>query len=177
MVTAHPYRLALATNSTATVFTSKVSTTTKPSGTGVFDLFGASLGVGLNGCVPKFIQLSPFGKDGNNDTFDMRLWGWSRVVDSTLTVPATVWVPTLLLEMNVILGNIALAGIGTGNFQSDTLTIVDGDANSPISSTASDTGANILVHLRGCELIEFDWDLAGAQEGVSMNSLFKFVDQ
>ncbi len=176
-VSAQPYRLALATNSTATGFTSKTSTTTKPSGTGVFDLFGTTLSVGLGGNVPRFIELQPFGKDGNNDTFDMRLWGWSRVVDSTLAVPATVWIPKLLAELNVVLGNIALTGIGTGNFQSDTLTIVDGDSASPVISPASDTGASILIHMRGCELIEFDWDLAGAQEGVSMNSLFKFMDQ
>ncbi len=71
----------------------------------------------------------------------------------------------------------ALTGVGTGNFQSDTLTIAAGDTNSPIISPSSNTGASILVHMRGCELIEFDWDLAGAQEGVSMNSLFKFMDQ
>jgi hypothetical protein len=176
-VTAQPYRSALATNSTSTGFTSKTSTATKPTGTGVFDLLGTTLSVSAGGYVPRFVELLPFGKDGNNDTFDMRLWGWSRWVDSTLTYPATVWIPKLLMELNVVLGNITLTGIGTGNYQSDTLTIADGDSTSPIISPASDTGASILVHMRGCELIEFDWDLAGAQESVSMNCLFKFMDQ
>ena len=167
--------MALATNSTSTGFTSKTATTTKPYGANVVDLFSTFIAVGIGNSVPRFIDLLPFGKDGNNDTFDMRLWGWNRVIDSSIAVGTTVWVPKLLLELNVVLGNIALAGIDTGNFQADTITIAKGDANSPIISPANDTGASVLSHLRGCELIEFDWDLAAAQEGVSMNSLIKFL--
>lgn len=176
-VTANPLRLALATNSTSTGFTAKTATTTKPSGNGIFDLFSPTLGLSLVGNIPRFIELLPFGKDGSDDTFDMRLWGWSRVSDSTLTYPATVWVPKLLLQLNVVLGNIAITGISTGNYQADTITIAKGDSTSPIISTANDTGASVMAHLRGSELIEFDWDLAGAQEGVSMNCFWKLMDQ
>jgi hypothetical protein len=167
MVSAYPFRVILAANSTSTGFTSKVATTTKPSGNGVIDLQTAN-------SIQKFLQLAPFGTDGSNDTFNMRVWSWVETID---VQPKTVWIPLLLNELNITLGNIALAGIGTGNYQADTITISAGDGSSPISSPANDCGANILIHTRGSRLIELDWDLAGAQEAVSMNSLYRFVDQ
>lgn len=172
MATANTYRRALSTNATATSFTAKTPTATKPSGNGVFDLLASSVNVGVN--VPRFIDMVPYGTDGSNDTFSYRVWGWSKLNDATLGI---VWIPRLLLEASITIGNVAATVLGSGNCLADTISIVDGDATSPVISTESDTGASIIIHSRGSELIEFDWDLAGAQEAVSMNCLWKPMDQ
>lgn len=165
-------RKALATNDTGTSFAAKIPTTTKPTGDGVFDLLSESLGVSVGETIPHFIQIIPYGTNGDNDTFDMRLIGWSRSTDAT-----PVWVPQLLVDLNVVLGNISGAAIAANTFMADAITIAKGDGDAPEISPANDTPASILVHLRGCELIEFDWDLAGAQEGASMNAFWRLTDQ
>lgn len=169
--TANALRKALTTNSTATSFTAKNATTTKPSGAGIFDLLAVDVNVSSQG-MAKFIQLIPFGTNGDNDTFDMQLWGWSKTTDTT-----PVWVPQLLVELNVVLCAATQGEADT--YLADTLTIAKGDADASKISPAGTSNfvASILVHLRGCELIEFEFDLAGGQEAVSCNSYWRLVDQ
>ena len=170
------YHRALVANSTAAAFTAKVPTTTKPTGVGVFDLFDRDVGVGMEPYVPKFIEMQPWGKDTANDTFDMRLWGW-REVSLREPTGAGLWVPKLLLELNCILGNIAQSE--TGTFMADAITIAVGAvaADGGVITTANDTPASILAHLRGSRLIEFDFDLAGGVPGTEMNCWWAAFDQ
>jgi hypothetical protein len=132
------------------------------------------LGFAVDTHMPEFVQLIPFGTNGDNDTFDMRMWGWSKVHLTEL------WIPQLLLQVNVVLGSASGAAIAADTFLADTLTLVEGSSEKTLAdliSTADNTPASALVHTHGCQLIEFDFDLAGAQEGVSMNCYWRPVDE
>ena len=177
MTHVYPLRRALTTNSTSGAFTSKVQTATEPIGTGVFDLFDADLGLATNTFSPSHLFLMPFGTDGSNDTFDMRVWAWSQVYAPDLDDHDS-WVPYLLLDLSLVLGNVA--AIGTGEFFADTITVNKGageDWFRSLVTMANDTPANIITHLRGARKIEFDFDLAGAQAGVAMNCYWRALDQ
>lgn len=168
MATCHPYVKALETSSTSTSFTALTPTTTKPSGAGIFDLLNG----GFSGNVPSWLQLQPYGTDGNNDTFDFRLYGYSEVRGSA----TKVYVPQLLIDVSVVLGNIAATDLGAGNFLADTLTINDGAIDGLFRNhidCQEDLPASVIVHTRGCRFIRFDWDLAGAQEAATMNCLWR----
>lgn len=177
MYTQDRLRRALATSSTSTGFTAKVPTSTEPTGAGIFDLYDEELGIAKCGRIPRWILLMPFGTDGSNDTFSFRLWGWTQVTCNTvnLTGDQNLWVPQLLAEIAVVLGNISFTLIATSHFMADTLTLSKGYTG-PVNSPANDTPGQIMVDLLGNRKIEFDWDLAGAQEGVAMNCYWRMVD-
>jgi hypothetical protein len=166
-----PFYKALATNSTATGFAAKIPKATEPSGDGIHNLQIKPHGLTSGG--PGYLQLVPMGTDGDNDTFDMRVYGWRRVHDATL------WVPFLLADISVVLGNISGAAVGTGVFMADTITLNDGvpaGVFSGLNSAAEDLTSFLVVHTMGAQYIEFDFDLTGGQEGVAMNCLFALID-
>lgn len=167
-VSVRDFRRALAANSTATGFTAKLPTATKPASAGVIDLFADS-GEGINAPpnIPKYAQLVPYGTDSNDQTFSQRLWGWSATDQG-------VWIPQLLLQLDVTLGNIAATAIAASHLLADTIALAAGDAHAEMISPANDTPASVLVHLRGSQLIEFDWDMTGA---ASANCLWRLMDQ
>lgn len=176
--TSIPFRYALATNSTSTAFTAQNASTTAPSGDGVIDLLSRELGVGLaDHSVPTYLQLIPFGTDGDNDTFDMRVYGFSPTVPTDLVIDNAIYIPQLLLDLSVVLSAITFSQHAASTFLADTLTVNDGAAdNGPwqsIISPAEDLVASIIIHTRGCRYIKFDWDLAGGQEAVSMNCMWR----
>ena len=178
--TAFPFRRAFATSATSADFTAKIplAATAKPSGVGVFDILSTSLGYAKDTYVPQYLQIQPFGTDANDETFSMRLWGWSKIhnLGSTPGTPAAdhgVWVPQLILQLDCVLGNIAATAIEAGAFLVDTITVVDGDADVAVISPANDTPGHILVHYRACELIEFDVDIG---TGGAANALWRPVD-
>ena len=167
------FQKAISTNSTSTAFTAQVPTTTVPSG---IDLMTEVIREGRDSFrVPNLIQVVPFGTNGNNDTFDMRVFGWSATDDST-----TVYMPQLLADVSVVLGNIDGAAIAADTFIADTLTVNDGAAdNGPwrtVTDCQEDLPASFIVHTKGCRYITFDWDLAGGQEAVSMNAYWRSLD-
>lgn len=170
-----PFRKALATNSTSTSFTAQNATTTEPSGDGVIDLLSSSVGVGMGVRVPSYIQLLPFGTDGANDTFDMRVWGYVPTTDAT-----KVYIPFLLVDLSVVLGAATATPIAANTLLADTLTVNDGPAdNGPwrvLIDAQEDLVATATIHTFGCRYLKFDWDLAGAQEGVSVNCLWRPVE-
>lgn len=174
-VNARPYRKARATNSTATTFTAASFIPTVTKGTTWIDLLDPAYGAG-GGHVPDWLEFMPYGTDGSNDTFNMQIWGWSQTSDAT-----PVYIPQLLALVAVVLGNIDAAAIAAGNFLADTLTVTKGPADNAewgsVISPANDTVATLILHTRGCQWLDFDWDLAGAQEGVSMNCLWRPMDQ
>lgn len=170
MSTVRELQAALAANSTATSFSAKIPTVTQPTGAGVWDLLDAS-NRNKDGGTAKYVQLIPYGTDANNETFDMRLWGWNKTADAT-----PVWIPQLLLEVQCTLGNIDAAAIAASHFMVDTIVIVEGDTAGAegLINTAADTPASILVRLRGVELIEFAFDLTG---GAAANCLWRTLDE
>jgi hypothetical protein len=173
MAFCYELRKALDTNSTSADFTAKNTQATEPSGAGVFDLFEEGYNVGLD--VPRWIKLIPFGTDGDNDTFDMRLYGWNKVRGSD------IYVPQLLIDLSVVLCARTATTIAASTFLADTLTINDGPAADGtfrnLIDCQEDMVASVLVDTRGCRWIEFDWDLAGAQAAASMNCLWSLRDQ
>lgn len=166
--TSHPLRRAFATNSTANSFTAKIPIATEPSGVGVFDLQAIANGVGGEGHIPRYIQLIPYGTDADNETHNLRLWGWSRVGVED------IWIPQLLLEIAFTLGSISGAVIGTNHFMADTIIITYGDADAPEISPANELVASILTHLRGVRYIEFAGDLG---TGAATNCFWRTMDQ
>lgn len=168
-----PLTAVLSANSASTGFTAKVPTTTKPSGDSVLDLFALGVNVGVN--VPSYIHVMPWATDGNNDTYSVRLIGWRRTAEST-----PKWFPETLAELAIVLGSIdASTALGAGAVMADTITVTTGPAEGPfrcVISPANDTPANIKIHTMGVAMIEFDWDLSGAQEATGMNAHYAFVN-
>lgn len=175
MAALFPFRYALATNSTSTSFTAQNSTSTEPSGVGVFDLGAIPYGSTQN--VPSYLQLIPFGTNGDNDTFDMRLYGYNPTVPTDLVTDTAIYIPQLLVDLSVVLGATTFSDHAADTLLADTLTVNDGAAdNGPwrsVIDAQEDLVASVIVHTRGCRYIKFDWDLAGGQEGVSMNCLWR----
>ena len=173
---AAPLRKALETNSTATSFTAKIPTTTAPTGTGVFDLTDSTYGMGVNGCVPEYLMLLPYGGNDNDETFSMRLWGWSRTIGAEGTA---LWVPQLLVELAVTLSSSSGAAIGTGMLMADTLVATYGITDEKIlgvslMAPANNVPAAAWVNLRGCQRIEFDFDSTGND---AQNCFWRPVDR
>lgn len=179
MATCHPFKAVLTANSTSTGFTAQNTTTTDPAGTtGVIDLLEGSSKFQYSGNVPSWVQLMPFGTNGENDTFDMRVYGLNAILGAT-----PIFVPQLLLDVSVILSALTATHIAADTFLADTFVLNDGAADldgafeqSPwvsVISPAEDLPGSILLHTRGCRYLKFDWDLAGGQEGVSMNCLWR----
>ena len=171
-VTALTLRKALASNSLATSFTTKIPTTTAPDTVaavnGVFDLTDPQYGVGVNGRIQRFIQLIPFGGNTQNLTYDMRVWGWSKTGEAT-----PIWIPQLLLDVTCTLGSISATAVAANMLMVDTITINDGDDAAADISPEEDLSASVLLHLRGCERIEFDFDRTGAD---ACNCFWRAVD-
>ena len=167
-VTAFPLRRALVTNATTTSFTAKIPVAVKPSGVGVFDVFDMAIGQAIDTYMPWYLNLIPFGTDAADETFDMRLWGWSKVADTAL------WIPQLLVELNVTLGSVDGTAIGASHLLADTIVIAKGDADAPEINPENDLPGSILVHLRGCDMFEFDFDLTGA---AAANAYWRMMDQ
>ena len=164
MILAKTWRKALTTFSTSTGFTAPAGSTTRNAA--AIDLLDSTLGF-KGGKAPDYLNLLPICKDGSNDTFDFRLYGLAIDNDS-------IYVPELLIDVSVVIGAQTLS---TGVYLADTITINDGAAdNGPWSSkidAQEDLVATILVHTRGNRWVYFDWDLAGGQEAVSMNCLYR----
>jgi hypothetical protein len=170
---AFPLRLARSTNSTATSFTAKIPVAVEPSGAGVHDLMSADMGYGRGTYTPKYIEIIPFATDGDNDTFSMRLYGWTKVYATAL------WIPRVIADLAVVVGSISGTAIAANTVMADTITVTKGPAAGAFQdliNTANDTPASIILHTRGCDILEFDFDLAGAQEGVSMNAYWRLLD-
>ena len=154
--------------STSTAFTDKEPTVTKPTGDQVIDVTALAEAVSVGAHVPDHIELIPVGTDAADETFDMRLWGW------TFEPGNGMYWPRLLVELNCTLGTADLpAALATNGLLCDTISLAAGDSDASLNSPANDTIANALVDIRGCDLVEIDFDSTGA---ASMNVHYRFVD-
>lgn len=174
-----PLVKALAVNATTSAFTAKTAAVlTRPSGNLVTDL---TAGV-PSGKVPARLRLFPYAAAASNDTFAMRVWGWSRV-------GATTYVPAILGDFTCTVG--AFTGCTGGDVLStelfvDTIAIVaaTGEATTTANTTrdgtavlyspANDTPGYVEVPVRGCELVEFDFDQT--LNTPAMNCLIGFLE-
>lgn len=163
-----PFRKASSTDATSTSFTAKIPVATEPSGVAIHNLLSEALGWGGGVMVPSHLQLVPYCTAANDITFDFRVFGWNKVAG------LSIWVPQLLIDVSVVAGNMAGTVILANSFMADTLTVNDGPADNglwrSIIDCQEDLPASIVIHTRGCQYIEFDFDATGA---TAMNVLFR----
>jgi hypothetical protein len=177
---------ALTTDSTASSFASKVMTFTEPTGNGVID-FGDP-----GEEVPCFLLLWPYATSGDNDTMDMRVIGWRRLLSTAQG--RTAWLPGALGQFTCTMSaQVGVAGapvVATERF-ADTIVehatvkldgrTVDSAAATPIfyGSTVMHSPANDLIGmiqmpLRGCEKVEILFDTTAAGT-TAMNALYALL--
>lgn len=164
-VIAASFRQALASNSVETAFAAKIPTITKPASAGVVDL----LGEGLKDGVYENILVIPYGTDADDETFDMRIYGWNK----DPTSGTNLWIPFILIDVSVTLSSAVFTVKAASSFMPDTITENAGaEGASVITSTgeANVSSAHMVVPTRGAELMEFDFDSTGA---AAMNALWK----
>lgn len=192
MQTTSPLSKAFDVNTTSSAFTSIIPTITEPVGvnpgevgSGIFNLSPSK-----RGSVPDNVLVSFFGAGSDNDTFDVRLWGWDRIGSDPST---TLWVPRILATFTCTVSQmVGIAGakvINTDRFV-DTLVVnaiapqpfMPGVSETPaaeyigtikVFSPANNFRAYAVVPLNGCEKLQFDFDMTGATSG---NSLFRFLN-
>lgn len=142
-----------ATSSTDTTFPSRVATSTNPSGTGVV------VDPIVKGS-PDWLRVIPFGDGADNSTFDLRVIAWD-------VSHLGLWVPTILAQAACTLS----AAVGANGFEvtssqrfADTITLTQVQANvdSKLSSPLGDLIGSFQVQTRGATLIEIIFDLGTA---------------
>jgi len=152
-----PFAKALAANSTDLAFPSRIPTTTTPADAGVLSLVINTDG----GVTHDRMLVIPYGVGNDNLTFSVRIIGWRLI--------STLWVPCILTElactMSAAVGITGAAVVATERF-ADTITLVTnmGNANVDvvITSPANDTPAHAVINLKGCQKVEFTFDMTGA---------------
>lgn len=153
---AEDFTKLLDTNATNASFSSKVPTTTKPSGDGVLE-------VEKNNNLLVVL----FGTDAANETFDARIIAWSKV--------ATLWVPTPVVTVSCTLSTVtgvSGATVTNSNFFVDTISLSSGDSDTKLVSPANNTIGYVLLDVVGAELAEIQFDMTGA---ASANALTRRI--
>lgn len=173
MATLSYFRKALTANDTGTTFGARIPQVAVPSGAGIFDLSAAPYG--LTTSAPSFLHLLPFGTAANDKTFSMRVWGWSPAAD----VVGGLYIPFLLADLGVVLGNIDGSAIAASTFLADTITLTTGIPAGPFSgllNTGTDLPASITIHTLGAKYIDFDFDAdAGGAASTNANCYWRLL--
>lgn len=184
---------AFGTNTTEASFASIVPTLTEPVavnigevGSGIFNLVPGGFGK-----VPDAVLVGFFGAGSDNDTFDVRLWGWDRIGSVTVE-----WIPRPLASFScTVSGTTGVAGGAIVNTDRivDTIVVnaiapqpfipgVDASAAAitrgtiRIMSPANNMMAWAFVPVYGCEKIQFDFDMTGATNGNAVFRMLNFED-
>lgn len=157
------FRRALTANSTDTSFASKVATLTEPSGSGVLDM-------GAGGALaPNGVLVVPYGAGNDDTTFAMRIIGWRSITEHSSNQKITEWIPIILVELACTLSTAvgATGGVIGGGRMADTLSLVTGNDDISIDfvSPTGNVAAHAVVDVKGCEKIEFSFDMTGATSG------------
>lgn len=170
MLSINELQRALANNSTSNAaFATKVPVAAKPSNAGFFPASDAALGrrLGMSSFGPRRLLVVPFGTDAANETFDMRVWGWSKVSEANL------WIPHLIADLAVTLGAIAATEVGANHLLADTIVVTKAEPNIIVSSPANDTPGFALMHLHGVQFLDFEFKVGTA---AAANCYWRTVD-
>lgn len=174
---AFPWRRLTTTNSTATSHASVVPTTTEPAETtaGVVNLKTRGAWCTDGAHTSDLVMIQPYGSDANNENYAMRVYGWSKLADADDSDMHGLWVPMLLVECTVTLGNIAATTLGANNFMADTVTIDKGNgALHTASSPTGDLPAYLVVDPLGSHYLQFTFDIdSSGTASASANALIR----
>lgn len=169
MLTLNEFRRALTANHTAaTAFSTKLPVAALPTSLGFFSGIDHRLATaGVKGYGPRRIMVVPFGTDAANETFDMRIWGWSKVTGADL------YIPHLIADLAITLGAVAATPVGALHLLADTIVVTKAEPNIIVSSPANDTPGFALVHLHGAQHVEFEFKVGTA---AAANCYWRTVD-
>ena len=178
----NPIRRLFTTNVNSASFPSKIYTITEPVNDGVLKLTD---GVGMG--IPERIQIWPLGLGSDDDVSSMRVIGWQRVMQDTLT---TGWIPTILGEwVCTFSAAVGVAGSAVLNTERFADTIVPVAARQPdytiaagtaigsgvkVCSPTADLIGHIVMPIGGYEKLEFTFDQTTGTS--TSNVLYKLLD-
>ncbi len=184
-----PFRYALAANTNATTALAALpALSTEPSGVGYFDLArpdfvaGATAG-GVSERIPTYLQLFPFAECANDESWAIRLTGYTPTIPTAgLVLTTAIYVPQLLCHLTVIAATgMTIAQHTASSLFCDTITVTKGPADnaewgSVISPADGISPASYIVNTRGCRYLRFEFDsnITGTPTGV--NCLFRPVE-
>ncbi len=175
-------RRALSVSADGYGFGVRVPQTDYPNHIGVVEL-GSSGPQANTGEVPQWIKVLPIGIGNTNDSFSLRLTGWSRIGSGFS--PNALWVPVILGEVLAALGTytgVAGSPVLDSEVFAHAITVVTEatmTANVAPSGTMQVTSpgsgfiAHFLMPLQGYDLIEFSFAWASGQP--VMNALYSLV--
>lgn len=161
---------ALAANSNDSSFPARIATVTTPSGLssntfnpGVSD---ETFVTGVRNSV-----VFPYGVGNDDTTFSLRIIGWSQTSGG-------LWIPTILCEVTCILcTSVGVAGqdvVATERF-CDTIALVTNLGNANVSveiiSPQNNTPGHIMLDTKGCNYLDFIFDMTGATSGNALVGL------
>lgn len=183
-VSCHPFRYALAANSTATsALAALPALSAAPSGTGYFDLGDIANGIGSASEVPQYLELFPFAECANDDSWAIRLTGYTPTIPTEgLVLTTAIYVPKLLCHLTVIAATgMTIAQHTAGSLFCDTITVTKGPADnaewgSVISPADGVSPASYIVNTRGCRYIRFEFDSNITGTPVGVNCLWRPCD-
>lgn len=183
-----PFRYALAANSTSTAALAALpALSAEPTDAGYFDLAKADFVSGstasVNERIPTFLQLLPFGVCSDNDSWAVRLTGYTPTIPTAgLVLETAIYVPQLLCHLTVIAAaNMTIAQHAASSLFCDTITVTKGPADnaewgSVISPADGVSPASAIVNTRGCRYIRFEFDRDIVGTATSVNCLWRPVD-
>lgn len=174
---ASPLRRVLAANAVNATFAALPDTFDTPAGDGVIDLSAG----GGGGEIPGYLELWPFALGADNDTFSLRVMGWTRLLPG-LADGRNQWTSFLIAEFTAIASAaVGLAGgviLATERY-ADTMTVVAeatnaGQGSSFLTSPGTDLKAHVAVRLEGVERVQVQFRQTGAFTP-QMNALYRLL--
>lgn len=172
------FRKVRATNATDASFPARVPKATKPTGIGdsaaqatasaVFEL-GESTGQNL-------AIIAPYGAGSDTNTFSMRVFGWSRVIEPG-DPQQDIWVPVFLIEVACTLTSaqpgLANKTVNSSQLFCDAISLTAGNAGVSAETLGqTDTAGQVVIDMKGAELLEIVFSTGSS--ATSCNALVRF---
>lgn len=184
-----PFRYALAANSTATTALAALpALSAEPSGAGYFDLARADFVAGatagpINERIPAYLQLLPFAECANDESWAIRVTGYTPTIPTAgLVLTTAIYVPQLLCHLTVIAATgMTIAQHTAASLFCDTITVTKGPADnaewgSVVSPADGVSPAHYIVNTKGCRYIRFEFDRDITGTATSVNCLWRPVE-
>jgi hypothetical protein len=143
-----------------------------PTGNGMIQL-----NQGAGSTVPNDLLLKPFGVGAGATTFNLRVYGWSRIGPNPTEANAVQWTAVLLCEIAVTLGTgVGLAGglVDASHNYATSLSLTTGNSNVDVSliSPGSNLPAWAMLDVKGFNVVQVVCSVGTATSG---NALYKSV--